>query len=365
MSSFENTPSQSRMEASRRAEPLGEAESFVAFDEQLARVAKVERPILIVGERGTGKELAVRRLHYLSLRWEGPLVALNCAALSPGVLESELFGHETGAFTGAQRRRVGRFEAAHGGTLFLDEIGLLPMPVQEKILRVVEYGAFERVGGSEPVRVDVRIVGATNADLPRLVEGGSFKADLLDRLSFEVLRLPPLRERRADILLLAHHFMARMAMELGRELPVLSPAAEEQLEAHPWPGNVRELKNVIERAVYRCDGAEILQIDFNPFSPAVEAGKAMPLFAGSNAATREKEDPRTEGSRGELEKPSPPLLGKGESLPEAIRRLELASLQEALKTARYHQGEAASHLGLSYHQFRGLYRKHRAELEGR
>ena len=168
-----------------KTEALGESEAFMEFQERVSRVAQVDRPVLIVGERGTGKELAVSRLHYLSRRWQGPLVALNCAALSPSVLESELFGHEAGAFTGAAKRRLGRFEAADNGTLFLDEIGLIPVTIQEKILRVVEYSQFERVGGSKPVRVDVRIIGATNADLPKLADEGKFKrGDYLILASF-------------------------------------------------------------------------------------------------------------------------------------------------------------------------------------
>ncbi len=348
-----------------RAEPLGESETFIEFNEHLSRVAKVDRPVLIVGERGTGKELAVHRLHYLSGRWQGPLVALNCAALSPSVLESELFGHEAGAFTGAMRRRQGRFEAAEGGTLFLDEIGLIPVQVQEKILRVVEYREFERVGGSEPVRVDVRIVGATNANLPAMAREGRFKADLLDRLSFEVLYLPPLRRRPEDILLLARHFLARMAMELGREPPELSARAERQLEAHAWPGNIRELKNAVERAVYRCTGTVIKEIDFDPFG-RVE-------WSGAQAASPHSRDPVPESARAEspavpestapaspVETPFTP--GGGESLAEALRRFERKALREALEAARYHQGEAAKRLGLTYHQFRGLFRKYKDEF---
>jgi len=172
-----------------QAEAFGQSEAFLEFQERLSRVAKVDRPVLILGERGSGKELAARRLHNLSPRWQGPLVALNCAALSPTLIEAELFGHEEGAFTGAFRKRLGRFEQADGGTLFLDEIGNIPMETQEKILRAVEYGTFERVGSSQPVEVDVRIVGATNADLLAMSERGRFKKDLLDRLSFEVLYL--------------------------------------------------------------------------------------------------------------------------------------------------------------------------------
>ncbi|MCC5833478.1 MAG: phage shock protein operon transcriptional activator [Opitutales bacterium] len=329
-------------------EALGESPTFMAFQEQLSRVAKVDRPVLILGERGSGKELAIRRLHYLSARWQGPLVALNCAALSPGVLESELFGHEAGAFTGASGRRKGRFEAAESGSLFLDEIGLVPINVQEKILRVVEYREFERVGGSEPIEVDVRIVGATHADLPALAETGQFKRDLLDRLSFEVLFLPPLRERREDILLLARHFANRMATELGRPgLVEFSPNAESQLESYPWPGNIRELKNVIERAVYRSTGTRIGSIEFNPFvcpwTPQAET-----------TAT-----PTTESSQ-----QTAPVIAptKRLSLQEAIAQLEVQHIREALEKNGFHQGKAAESLGLSYHQFRRLMAKHKKAL---
>jgi len=249
------------------SEALGQSEAFLDFQERLSRVAPINRPVLLMGERGTGKELAAARLHFLSKRWQGPMVALNCSALNPALIEAELFGHEKGAFTGADKRREGRFETAEGGTLFLDEIGHIPLEVQEKILRVVEYGTFERVGSSESIEVDVRIIAATNADLVSLAQEGRFMQDLLDRLSFEVLFIPPLRERKEDILLLANHFAARMAFELEREeIPRFSEEAVRALEAYPWPGNVRELKNLVERAVYRADSTMISDIDFNPFS---------------------------------------------------------------------------------------------------
>ena len=200
-------------------------------------------------------------------------MALNCAALPPNLIESELFGYEAGAFTGAQRRRAGRFEAADRGTLFLDEIGRIPLEVQAKILRAVEYQTFERVGSSEPTQVDVRIVGATNADLPAMAEAGRFQRDLLDRLSFEVLALPPLRERRGDVWILTNYFASRMAHELGwSEVPFFSDEAWAALEAHPWPGNVRELKNVVERAIYRSDGPLVANIVFDPFPRPVSGG---------------------------------------------------------------------------------------------
>ncbi len=326
--------------AARVPEPLGESEPFLDFMARLSRVARVERPVLIVGERGTGKELAARRLHYLSRRWNRPLVTLNCAALAPTLIESELFGYEAGAFTGAAARRIGRFEAADGGTLFLDEIANIPLEVQEKILRTVEYGVFERVGGTRAVQVDVRIVGATNADLAALARDGSFKRDLLDRLSFEVLFVPPLREREGDVPLLAGHFAARMALELGREEPpAFSDEAAAALAAYGWPGNVRELKNVVERAVYRADSARVAEIDFDPFRSPYAAHTAPPA-----------EGPAA---------PPAPLALPEVPLPEAVRELEVGMLRRALGRGRHNQKRAAELLGLTYGQFRHLYRKHK------
>lgn len=330
-------------------EAFGKSDAFLDFQQQVARVAKVQRPVLLIGERGTGKEIAASRVHFLSPRWGGPFIKLNCASLSPSVLESELFGHEVGAFTGAARRRIGRFEAAHGGTLFLDEIGQMPMPVQEKILRVVEYGSFERVGASETVQVDVRLVGATNADLPALAEAGQFKPDLLDRLSFEVLFVPSLRQRGAgDIGLLARHFATRMSLELHLPgVPEWSDAAEKALGDHDWPGNVRELKNVVERAVSRAEGGVIHDIIFDPFR--APAAFRPPKGAPPKAA----QAPRVSG---------PPEATLPVNLPALVSELEQRLLIQALAQTRYRQREAATLLGLSYDQFRGLYRKHQAAL---
>jgi psp operon transcriptional activator len=325
-------------------EALGQSEAFLEFQERLSRVASVDRPVLLLGERGTGKELAASRLHFLSKRWQGPLVALNCAALAPSLLESELFGYEKGAFTGAMQQRAGRFEFADGGTLFLDEIGNIPMEVQEKILRVVEYRMFERVGSSKAIEVDVRIVAATNVDLVSLVNAGKFKRDLLDRLSFEVLFLPPLRERKGDILLLANHFATRMAFELEWDtIPQFSGEAVEDLENHSWPGNVRELKNVVERAVYRSNSFEINEVVFDPFISPYQAIE-------QSANETEAEDEVKDSAQGEI---SP------KSLTEAVWELKVSMLEKALKEARYNQKKAADILGLTYHQFRGLYRQYR------
>ena len=222
---------------------LGEANSFLEVLEQVSRLAPLNKPVLIIGERGTGKELIANRLHYLSGRWDGPFISLNCAALNENLLDTELFGHEAGAFTGAQKRHPGRFERADGGTLFLDELATAPMLVQEKLLRVIEYGELERVGGSQPLQVNVRLVCATNANLPQMVAEDKFRADLLDRLAFDVVQLPPLRERRSDIMLLAEQFAIQMCRELGLPLfPGFSEYAKETLLAYHWPGNIRELK---------------------------------------------------------------------------------------------------------------------------
>ena len=324
-------------------EALGQSEAFLSFQEKLSRVAAVNRPVLLMGERGTGKELAAIRMHYLSRRWQEPLVTLNCAALSPTLIEAELFGHEKGAFTGAFQKRLGRFEAADGGTFFLDEIGAIPMEVQEKILRVVEYGSFERVGGSSLVEVDIRLIGATNADLVALTRAGRFKSDLLDRLSFEVLFLPPLRDRLGDIPLLANHFARRMAFELGRdEMPVFSDQSMALLNRHPWPGNVRELKNVVERAVYRSDSGRIDAVDFDPFR--------------SKYPVRPKEKTQ-EIASATTEDTLPDLMKM--PLKEAVRQLERHMLTKVLIATKYNQKKAAGLLGLTYDQFRGVYRKHR------
>lgn len=330
-------------------EALGQSDAFLSFVEHLSRVATVDRPVLVVGERGTGKELAAAKIHYLSRRWEAPLLALNCAALAPALIEAELFGHERGAFTGAAQSRAGRFETADGGTLLLDEIGLIPLEAQEKILRAVEYGSFERVGSSVSQQVDVRIVGATNADLPALVKAGRFKPDLLDRLAFEVVRVPPLREREDDILLLASHFANQMALELGRDAPpTFSPGVRQALQRHPWPGNVRELKNVIERAVYRSHTTTVTELCFDPFP---HSGPALPPETVTNRPAE----------------PQPPedvaATSTQSTLPAALASLEVSMLKQALSETRYHQRKAAQSLGITYHQFRGLYRKHAAALK--
>src|SRR5690606_23201232 len=253
----------------RETQFIGQSAAFQDAVERASQAAALDRPVLVIGERGTGKELIAERLHRLSARWDKPYLIMNCAAMPETLIESELFGHEAGAFTGATRSRAGRFEEADGGTLFLDELATMSMAAQERLLRAVEYGEVTRVGSSRPIRVDVRIVAATNEHLPALVEENRFRADLLDRLSFEVITLPPLRAREGDIEVLATYFGQRMAAVLGwDEWPGFGPRALAAMEGHDWPGNVRELRNVIERAIYRWADPErpIDALNFDPFA---------------------------------------------------------------------------------------------------
>ena len=314
---------------------LGEANSFLEVLEQVSRLAPLNKPVLIIGERGTGKELIANRLHFLSGRWDGPFISLNCAALNENLLDSELFGHEAGAFTGAQKRHPGRFERADGGTLFLDELATAPMLVQEKLLRVIEYGELERVGGSQPLQVNVRLVCATNADLPQMVAQDKFRADLLDRLAFDVVQLPPLRERQSDIMLLAEQFAIQMCRELGLPLfPGFSDYARETLLGYHWPGNIRELKNVVERSVYRHGSSE-MELDNIILDPFRRAEPAHVTPAMSNNS------------------PMLPL-----DLRQFQHQQEQQLLEQGLKQAKYNQKRAAELLGLTYHQLRALLKKH-------
>ncbi|WP_374655644.1 sigma 54-interacting transcriptional regulator [Dongia sp.] len=321
------------------AEPaplLGSDPAFLEALEHVSRLAPLDRPALVVGERGTGKELFAERLHYLSPRWEGPFAKVNCAALTETLLESELFGHEAGAFTGARNRRRGRFERADGGTLFLDEVATASPRLQEQILRVIEYGEFERVGGEQTLKVDVRVVGATNVDLPACAAEGKFRADLLDRLAFDVVTLPPLRARPADIVDLSDAFGIRMAKALSHPLfPGFTPSCRKALLAYQWPGNVRELRNVVERAVYRAGPTElpIAEIQIDPFESPWRLGGVVPA--------------------------APPRPRSSTGFAPSVAAFEKELLQEALQVAGGNQTTAARQLGLSYHQFRRLLRKYK------
>lgn len=319
---------------------IGVDSQFIDVLEQTSALAQLKKPVLIIGERGTGKELIAHRLHYLAPWWQGPFISINCSALNDNLLDSELFGHEAGAFTGAKNRHQGRFERADGGSLFLDELATAPMLVQEKLLRVIEYGHLERVGGSQSLHVDVRLICATNADLPAMAEEGKFRADLLDRLAFDVIRLPPLRERRADIMLLAENFAISMCQELGLPFfPGFSDSARQVLLDYSWPGNIRELKNVVERSVYRHGTSDnvLSNIIIDPFA-GLQTSKIPTL----------KKSPKENFSL-----PTLPL-----DLRQWQNDVEKKLVNSALKESLYNQKEAAEKLSLSYDQFRGLIKKH-------
>ena len=350
-----------------RADPdpiIGQADNFLAALERVSRVAPLAKPVLIIGERGTGKELIASRVHFLSERWQQPFIKFNCAALNEELLESELFGHVAGAFTGAVRGRVGRFELAGGGTLFLDEITSMSLRLQEKLLRVVEYGEFEKLGSSETQKADVRLVGAANQDLPALARQGRFREDLLDRLSFDVVTIPPLRERRGDVVLLAQNFAQAMARELKHEyFAGFTPSCEQQMREYDWPGNVRELRNVVERAVYRQESAKrpIERVEFDPFSSpyrprVVGAASAATPFAATVAA---------EAAPTVAAKAAPTELEFPLSFEEAVGEHEKRLIRAALADARFNQRRAAERLSLTYHQFRGLLRKYKLLDEAR
>lgn len=304
-------------EVAARGRIIGESEAMRGVLQQIRRVADVPRPVLITGERGTGKELVARAIHQNGPRADSPLITVNCAAFSDALLESELFGHERGAFTGADARRIGRFEQAQGSTLFLDEVGNMSLPFQQKILRVVEYGTFTRVGGTDELHTDARILAATNVDLAEHIREGRFLSDLYDRLAFAVIRVPPLRERGEDVALLAQRFLDQFVEEMpGIDRKHLTPDALADLGEHAFPGNVRELKNLIERAAIRDEG---------------EAVRAAHLgLAGS---------PQLQPTN-------------GGSFAEQIQRFKRRLLEEALEQTKGNQAAAARLLGMPYHRFR-------------
>ena len=338
----------------RTTQVIGQSSTFMGALERASRAAALDRPVLVIGERGTGKELVAERLHRLSPRWDQPLVIMNCAALPETLIEAELFGHEAGAFTGATKARVGRFEEADGGTLFLDELGTLSMAAQDRLLRAVEYGEITRIGSSRPMRVDVRIVAATNEHLPDKVMRHEFRADLLDRLSFEVVTLPPLRARTGDVVVLADHFGRRMASELGRERwEGFGPTAMEAMVRYDWPGNVRELRNVVERAVYRWEQAgPIDAIEIDPFQSPHRPGAAT---AGKPVAAAPS--PIVEKS-GEDEDPVVACEDGPSDFKSRVSRFERELLARALAEHRFNQRVTAEALGLSYDQLRHALKRH-------
>ncbi|MFT5707552.1 MAG: psp operon transcriptional activator [Oceanospirillaceae bacterium] len=337
---------------------IGESSLLAQSLEHLSLVAPLNKPVLIIGERGTGKELIAERLHFLSKRWEKPFLKLNCAALSENLLESTLFGHEAGAFTGAMKTHKGYFERASEGTLFLDELGTISTRVQEKLLRVIEYGEFERVGGQHTIQADVRIVTATNADLIDLAQQGKFRPDLLDRLAFDVINLPPLRLRTDDILILAEHFAMSISRELGREVFMgFSANATKELQQHQWPGNIRELKNVVQRSVYRQQTPDALieDIIINPFATLWPSD--IPL------QTYNKIDPLANTLADENSAQNPPQSvdehnASALDLKQQVQYFECQLIKDSLQQHHYQQKNTAAALGITYHQLRAYLRKY-------
>jgi psp operon transcriptional activator len=332
-------------------ELIGQSRAFLDALDHASRIASIDRPVLVMGERGAGKELFAARIHYLSKRWDGPLVKVNCAAMNEALLESELFGHEVGAFTGATKRHHGRFERAEGGSLFLDEIASASLRVQEKLLRVIEYGEYERIGGEQTRIADVRIIAAANVDLRVKADKGEFRADLLDRLAFDVVAAPPLRERQADILLLAAYFASAAASELGINFPGFSPEAAATLRSHGWPGNVRELKNTAERAVFHWAHEDSeLPVDAIIIDPFER------VFGPLGKSQRENIETTPET-------PAPATPKSAFDLRAHLNKIEKTLVTEALERHGGNQRKASDHLSLSYDQIRGLVRKHDLNAE--
>jgi len=322
-----------RKAAGRRWEIVGDSGAILNVMAKIEKVAPLPRPVLVLGPRGTGKELVARAIHTLSQRASEPYITINCAAVAESLLESELFGHEEGAFTGATKQKEGKFELADGGTLFLDEIGNMSLEFQAKILRVLEYQRFERVAGSESIQVNVRVIAATNLDLKQAMTDGKFRADLYDRLAFEVITLPPLASRLEDVPVLASHFLARFRQEVaGITVREISAGALDRFAQYDYPGNVRELKNIVERAVYMAQGEVLTETD-------VDAALPPEAHSGAAATSMFADDPRL-------------------PLDERVDNYESWLCRDALERTRFKQKEAAALLGITYDQFRQRYRKY-------
>ncbi len=338
---------------------LGESPAFLEVLDLVSQVASLAKPVLIVGERGTGKELIAARIHYLSSRWDQEYLKMNCAAISESLLESELFGHEAGAFTGAAKLRKGRFERVDRGSLFLDELATTSPLVQEKLLRVIEYGEYERLGGSRTLTTDVRLICATNEDLPALAAKGQFREDLLDRLAFDVITLPPLRSRPEDIMLLAEQFAISMALALEREyFPGFTESARKTLRSYHWPGNVRELKNVVERSVYRSQDpdAPVDVIAIDPFESPFRPRAAGQIQTAAIEVTDDVESPA--GSTASIVPSVPKVSDFPIDFRQSVQDYEIGLIRSALAASQFNQRKTAEALGVTYHQLRGYLKKY-------
>jgi DNA-binding NtrC family response regulator len=319
---------------------IGSGSAMQAVCKQIGRVAAQDVNVLILGESGTGKELVARAIYHHSHRSQGPFLAINCAAIPESLLESELFGYERGAFTGAEQRRIGKFEQSHGGTLFLDEIGDMSSGTQAKILRLLQDGRFERLGGNEAVIADVRIIAATNQDLGSLIEQGRFRKDLYYRLRGVTLRLPPLRERREDIAELAHYFLFRFNRQLGTAVQSVAPEALEMLEKYDWPGNVRQLQSVIREALIVSVGSAILR-DFLP----IELNPDRAVDPSENVETGPLPEVHWNSLPGFVENAI--TSGKNDLYRRVIEQVDRILIALAMRQAGGKQNRAAEILGLS------------------
>jgi two-component system response regulator HydG len=322
---------------------IGNSGAIRDVQRMIEAVAYSAATVLVNGESGTGKELVARALHNKSPRRSQPFVALNCGALTETLLESELFGHVKGAFTGAQRDQKGLFDAADGGTIFLDEIGDIPPATQVRLLRVLQEGEIKRVGAADSVRVDVRVIAATHRDLPKLVKAGKFREDLFYRLNVIAIPLPPLRDRVEDVPLLAHHFLRRYAERLGKKVRTLSPEAIELLCGYRWPGNVRELENAVERAVVLCRGEAITPADL----PPAISGRTAPLI---------REAPASGDDASWL------TMSYASAKEQALRRFEKSYVEALMRACDNNISAAARKAGMDRSNFKRVLRKYRADI---
>ncbi|ALC88571.1 transcriptional regulator [Bacillus sp. FJAT-18017] len=312
----------------------------------IGKVAQTNASVLITGESGTGKELAANTIHYNSQRMKGPFIKINCGALPEGLLESELFGHEKGAFTGAVQRKPGRFELAEGGTIFLDEIGEVSQALQVKLLRVLQEHEFERVGGTQTIKADFRVIAATNRNLLSMIENGEFREDLYYRLNVVPLEIPPLRERKEDIKLLANFFLQKFSQENNKEIVTFDEDALKLLEEYTWPGNVRELSNIVERAVIMSTGSIIFPED---------------IFINQEVFHQKRKTTETNHVTGKEVETLPLRLADGQSLKDLIKQVENVIIQNKLTENHGNKMQTAKDLGISRRAL--LYKIQEYEIE--